>query len=443
MSRVCIIGLDCLTPQLVFETFSDHLPNFKRLIERGRWGTLRSVDPPITVPAWASMMTGQSPGELGIYGFRDRKKYDYSSKRIASSMSVRAPTLWDAASRANLDVCVIGVPLTYPAKPIRGKMITGPMTPDDRRGVASYPPELLDALESSTGKFQFDIQDFRHRPKPELLEELYQLSHQRFDLTETWLENEPWDLMVMVDMAPDRLHHIFWGDMVDGAKPTDSVIFQFYQHLDQRLGQLTEKLQADDILLIVSDHGAQTMKGGVAINQWLIERGYLTLNQPVAAGTKLTEDIVDWSSTRVWGSGGYAGRLFFNVSDREPKGIVAPEDVDELREELADALQSLCKLDGLPMPIEFINPREHWKNPRGMPPDAMLYLDELRYRVLGTVGWENHLQHDNDIGRDGANHQHDGVIIETGGANVRAGGRHDQSLLDVYPKVMGWLGLEN
>ena len=70
--RVAVIGLDCAEPSLVFDRFADELPNISQLIARGTWGPLRSVDPPITVPAWSCMLTGRDPGELGIYGFRNR-----------------------------------------------------------------------------------------------------------------------------------------------------------------------------------------------------------------------------------------------------------------------------------------------------------------------------------------------------------------------------------
>ncbi|MCA9783129.1 MAG: alkaline phosphatase family protein, partial [Candidatus Cloacimonetes bacterium] len=58
MSRVCIIGLDCLTPQLAFEAFAETMPNLTRLRSQGVWGPLETCVPPITVPAWACMATG-------------------------------------------------------------------------------------------------------------------------------------------------------------------------------------------------------------------------------------------------------------------------------------------------------------------------------------------------------------------------------------------------
>ncbi|HVM96495.1 MAG TPA: alkaline phosphatase family protein, partial [Candidatus Acidoferrales bacterium] len=70
--KVAVIGLDCVPPQLVFERWVELLPNLRRLMGEGAWGSLRSCDPPITVPAWASMVTGKDPGQLGVYGFRNR-----------------------------------------------------------------------------------------------------------------------------------------------------------------------------------------------------------------------------------------------------------------------------------------------------------------------------------------------------------------------------------
>jgi len=56
--KLLIIGLDCADPELVFG-WKDEFPNLKKLIENGAYGKLRSTHPPITVPAWAVMMSGK------------------------------------------------------------------------------------------------------------------------------------------------------------------------------------------------------------------------------------------------------------------------------------------------------------------------------------------------------------------------------------------------
>ena len=70
--RILVIGLDCAPPELMFDKFTDDMPNFKKLMSEGVYGELESVIPPITVPAWMCMMTSKTPGQLGYYGYRPR-----------------------------------------------------------------------------------------------------------------------------------------------------------------------------------------------------------------------------------------------------------------------------------------------------------------------------------------------------------------------------------
>jgi len=87
--RVLVIGLDCVTPQLFFDHWLDQLPTIKRLVESSIHGPLKSCIPPITVPAWACMTTGKNPGQLGIYGFRNRFDNSYDGLTIATSQEIK------------------------------------------------------------------------------------------------------------------------------------------------------------------------------------------------------------------------------------------------------------------------------------------------------------------------------------------------------------------
>src|SRR5207249_3744828 len=98
--KVAVIGLDCAAPQLVFDRFREDLPNLCRLMDGGVWGRLRSCDPPITVPAWSCMMSGFDPGQLGIYGFRNRKDYSYGGYKIADGSAIGVDRAWDVLSAA-------------------------------------------------------------------------------------------------------------------------------------------------------------------------------------------------------------------------------------------------------------------------------------------------------------------------------------------------------
>ena len=169
MGRLCIVGLDCLTPQLAFGQFADQMPTLSALRAKGLWGNLESSVPPITVPAWACMSTGYPPQRLGIYGFRDRKLGSYTEKQFANCLSHFEPYIWDRLSDAQLNSLILSVPLTWPARPLKGKIVTGFLTPDHKE-YASYPTQCLEDLESLYGKLQFDVDGFRSGNRKEIVD---------------------------------------------------------------------------------------------------------------------------------------------------------------------------------------------------------------------------------------------------------------------------------
>jgi predicted AlkP superfamily phosphohydrolase/phosphomutase len=95
-----VIGLDCAEPSLVLERWRDRLPVLSGLVERGVAGRLTSIVPPITVPAWSCMMASRTPGDLGVYGFRNRADHTYEGAFIADGSAIKAPRLWDLVGRA-------------------------------------------------------------------------------------------------------------------------------------------------------------------------------------------------------------------------------------------------------------------------------------------------------------------------------------------------------
>ena len=62
-----LIGLDRAEPSLVLERWRDELPTISRLMERGSYGRLTSVIPPITAGLVLHDVLGKTPGDLGVH----------------------------------------------------------------------------------------------------------------------------------------------------------------------------------------------------------------------------------------------------------------------------------------------------------------------------------------------------------------------------------------
>jgi predicted AlkP superfamily phosphohydrolase/phosphomutase len=446
VARVMIVGLDCAEPSLVLERWRDRLPTLSGLMERGVSGRLTSVVPPITVPAWSCMMASRTPGDLGIYGFRNRSDHTYEGTFIADGTAVRAPRLWDLVGRGGGSSVVLGVPGTYPPRPLRGAMVGCFLTPS-LESRYTYPPALRDEIREVVGDYMFDVTGFRTDDKDRLLAQIYEMTDRRFRLAEHLAETRPWQLFALVEMGTDRIHHGFWKYMDpehrkhEPGNPYESAILDYYVHLDGLIASLLRHAGEETLVLVVSDHGAKRLDGGIRVNEWLRREGLLvTQDEPV--GVCSPRDVgIDWSRTTAWGEGGYYARVFLNVEGREPEGTIPAAEYEAVRDDLARRLEAIPDELGNPIATHVHKPEELYDEIEGVAPDLIAIFGDLLWRSVGTIGGgEGVHTFENDTGPDDANHAQEGLWIAAG-SGVTARGTLDAHLLDVAPTVLDLLGL--
>jgi len=448
--KVAVIGWDCATPQLVFGPHLEVMPNLARLIGRGACARMRSSDPPITVPAWTSMMTGVDAGTLGFYGFRNRKDYTYEGLTFATSLAIKRDRVWERLGKEGLRSIILGVPQTYPPKPFNGDLVTSFLTPSTDSAY-THPPELKDEIARLLGdqKYMLDVEGFRTDDKQYILDQCYRMTDQRTRLAEYLLAEHPWDFFMMVEMATDRLYHGLWSftdpthHRYEPGNPFESAVRDYHAYLDQCLGRVLAAVGEDAAVIIVSDHGAKGMVGGICVNDWLIQNGWLALEEMPSEPTPLRKCRIDWSRTRAWGEGGYYARIFTNVAGREPQGAIPADDYESVRDELADALAAIPDHEGNPIGTKVHKPQDLYRETGGIPPDLIVYWGDLDWRSVGQVGMGGIHTFENDTGPDDANHDYHGIFAmadpDRPGVGRDIGPVH---LMDVAPTILDLYGLE-
>ena len=243
---------------------------------------------------------------------------------------------------------------------------------------------------------------------------------------------------MMVEMGVDRIQHGFWS-YCDPAhrkyrrgNSFELSIKDYYRYLDGEIGELLSLVPRDTAVLVVSDHGARKMDGGICINEWLIQQGYLKLHRYPHEAKRLEDLEVDWDHTLAWGEGGYHGRLFLNVKGREPRGVIEPKDYEKLRQELIDKIAAIEDTEGKNIGSTAYRAEEIYKNQiRGIPPDLTIYFGNLAWRSVGSVGLNGIHTFDNDTGPDEANHDWKGIFLANqattsllGASPMQKEGRH-------------------
>ncbi len=444
--KTIVIGLDCAPPRILYDELVNELNYLGHLVSEGERYILRSSHPPITIPAWAVMATGKTPGELGLYGFRHRKPGTYDQIYIANSKLLREEPIWTTLGKHGYKSIVVGVPPTYPPKPLRGYLISDFITPDPSKPY-TWPPQLKREIESLVGPYIFDIV-YRSEEKDRIIKELWEMTEQHFKVLKHLVVNKKWDFLWFVEIGVDRLHHAFWKywdpqhpRYIPGNKYED-IIPKYYKFIDEKIGELLNSIKEKDLLVVVvSDHGAKAMKGAFAINQWLEEKGFLKLKRkPEKPGTDLSPSLIDWDHTIAWAWGGYYSRIFINIKGREPRGIVAREKVNDVIAELKEELSKIKGPNEETWNNKVYTPRELYPVVRGDPPDMIVYLDDLSWRAAGTMGWESSYLEENDKGPDDAVHDWYGVFtVYDGEERIDKGYKGVIDITNVRDKILSYI----
>ncbi|HYS78406.1 MAG TPA: alkaline phosphatase family protein, partial [Candidatus Dormibacteraeota bacterium] len=290
---------------------------------------------------------------------------------------------------------------------------------------------------------------FRTDDKEALLTRIYDKTRKHFTVAKHLLRTRPWDFFMMVEMGVDRIHHSFWKFMdkehpkYEAGNRFENAIRDYYAYCDREIGELRSLFPPDTAVLVVSDHGAKKLDGGICFNEWLIKKGYLTLTTYPDKTTPIGRADIDWSRTRAWGDGGYYGRLFMNVKGREPQGTIDPQDYDRVRDDLIAEIEGIEDPSGRSIGTKAYRPEDLYREVRNVAPDLTCYFGNLDWRSIGSVGLGSIHTFENDTGPDDANHDWHGIFVLAGGANGRPKGElRGLRIYDVAPTVLGLFGLE-
>ena len=142
----------------------------------------------------------------------------------------------------------------------------------------------------------------------------------------------------------DLNSHMLWR-LTDARHPAynaeaatrySTALSEFYQQMDQVLGQVMSRLDDHTTLLVLSDHGFAPYNRSFNLNTWLLNNGYITLKPGANPEEGEYFAAVDWSRTRAYGLG--LNGLYLNLRGRERDGTVPPGEAEAVLTEISQRL---------------------------------------------------------------------------------------------------------
>jgi predicted AlkP superfamily phosphohydrolase/phosphomutase len=469
--KLTVIGLDAATLDVIEPlTAAGDLPHLGRLLDRGAQGRLRSTTHPLTPLAWTTMTTGANAGRHGIWDFSERDETGYGL-RLVNGSCVRVPPLWTRLDAAGRRVGIVNVPFTWPTPPLEGFALAG-MDAWEREDGMTTPPGLLDELQSRFGRLLTDHTFPLDAEGRYDLDAVRAVCAQRVEIVSWLAERHAPELLFVVFMAADHVHHLAWPDWERRGR--ESLVADVYRILDGAVGNLLERVGGENVL-VVSDHGAGPLEGVVNLNAWLAREGYLTYDGTGHNGARLAHRlfearrrvpadlrrslkqrvpflrervqalrhapaVVDWSRTRAFAHGAF-GNVVVNLRGRERDGVVEPEEYESLCVELADRLAELRDPAGEPI-VAAVHRREDLFHGPELTriPDLVVEFRDYAWLGKGNLTERSGTLEDRVVPatHPGAayegSHRPEGIFVLAGPA-ARRGARLAPDILDVAPTV--------
>jgi predicted AlkP superfamily phosphohydrolase/phosphomutase len=291
-NRTILLGLDGATFELLDPWLeAGELPHLKRMIDEGVSGELESCVPPVTAPAWTSFFTGKNPGKHGVFDFvrQDRSTYDFHP---VHSGSYRGKTLWEVIGEQGKRVAVLNVPMTHPAYPVSGVLISDFLLAT-AAGRKSHPDGLLREIEEAFGPYPretvppYFAGGYSEESVGRFLREYRDAMEYKFRVARHLFEREKPDFLMLHLFGNDQICHWLWH-MLDAGHPNyreerakrhRERILEYYRAFDAHVGSLLEATGEETSLFVVSDHGFGPVYRSIDFNTWLYREGYLALKR--------------------------------------------------------------------------------------------------------------------------------------------------------------------
>mgnify|MGYP000879397806 CR=1 FL=1 len=152
--KVVVLGFDGMDYRLTKRFIDEgHLPNFKKLGDEGTFAPLKTTNPSLSPVAWSSFQTGVNPGAHNVFDFLSRDQRTYLPKLVSTDieekktlfgkksfykLTRKSKPFWDILGKFGIFSHVIRVPISFPAEPFFGNILSAMCTPDIRGSQGTF-----------------------------------------------------------------------------------------------------------------------------------------------------------------------------------------------------------------------------------------------------------------------------------------------------------------
>src|SRR6056297_3795597 len=476
--KTLIIGIDGGEPTLIKKWINEgELSNFKKIVNKGSFGKLRSTIPPITGAAWSSFQTGTNPGKHGAFNWFKRREGEYDAEPV-TALDIHEPTLWRILNVFKKKVGLIGIPVTTPPEEMDNFLIPGLLTTRHAK-VQSYPENFIDHVREIVPDFKFSPKEWtRGYDLDKWVDEMVEDIEKKTRLSKQLMIEQDWQFFMVHYMESDQVQHYLWHELKESPRH----ILKIYQAIDKAIGELKNLIDEDDIIMIMSDHGFGELKYNFHIDTWLLNNNYIKLknnfftqfkkiffrmgitkefllpigefiypplrklgivstavdlaSNPMLDWLFISSNNVNWDKSVAY-SHSEIGHIFLNIKGRDPEGVLEPEEAEEVRDEIIEKLKSFENpFTGKKITSEVYKGEEIYHGAMAdQAPDIVFIPDDMSILGKGAYQFLSHKNVSKSQNQTG-HHRMDGIFFAEGPAIEPGASSEGAHIMDIAPTVL-------
>ena len=369
--KTVIIGLDGV-PFGMIENLADNgiMPNTAELISEGIFKKMLSSIPEVSSVAWSSMITGKNPAEHDIYGFTDLLPNSYQMT-FPNYNDLKAPPFWEMMEGKSV---IMNVPSTYPVREMNGVHISGFVSINFEKSI--HPKSLVPQLKDMDYRLDVDSEK-AHRSMELFLSDVEVTLDARIETYRYLFDNQNWQTFMLVFTATDRLLHFLWDAYEDKNHKYHTHFLEHFRTIDTAIGEIRNRLNDNDLLIMVSDHGFEGLDYDIYINHLLKEEGFLKFEPPQEMNLKnIHEDTKAFVLD--------PARIYLHRKGKYPRGTVEDGDAEEILSQLENIFRCL-EVDDRKVIKDIYRKKELYSGPYLENAPDMVLVAEKGFNLKGSI----------------------------------------------------------
>ncbi len=283
--KILLIGWDAADWKVIDPLIAQgKMPALKSLIQRGVYGKLQTLDPPLSPMLWTSIATGFRADKHGIGGFIEPNP-DGTGLRPVTSTSRKVKAIWNILHYEGKKSNIVGWWPSNPAEPINGVMVSnlyqvantkieeewvmskGTVHPDsmidEMKEWRVHPGEITLAMTIPFIPNLIDDLELRKEKRTAGVVKVIANAASIHAASTHLMENTEWDFMAVYHDAIDHFSHLSMKFHPPHRPEIDSkdyenyngVVEAGYRFHDMMLERTLELIDDNTTVIIISDHG--------------------------------------------------------------------------------------------------------------------------------------------------------------------------------------------